>query len=239
MGGVCSLSGVLVIALPVPVIVSNFSRIYHQNQRADKRKAQQVRACNSGRAPCAIYVSIVLIGRWCLPPTSTTTTTTTTTTTMTCSLSVVHLSVSLTYCRPTMLPSLVVVVVEKPDNSLSRSSSTQWSLVRYTATATNNKLSPTKLTPWAITPKVISNKATSQNVFFHGKSCLINSTFGYWYEFKKYLEQRWYLDSVEYFSFEYFPKDALLWQISQICVTYSTPKGVLYLNMGLGRMWTI
>ena len=43
VGGVCSLSGVLVIALPVPVIVSNFSRIYHQNQRSDKRKAQKVR----------------------------------------------------------------------------------------------------------------------------------------------------------------------------------------------------
>uniref|UniRef100_A0A1B0GLG8 Ion transport domain-containing protein n=2 Tax=Lutzomyia longipalpis TaxID=7200 RepID=A0A1B0GLG8_LUTLO len=38
VGGVCSLSGVLVIALPVPVIVSNFSRIYHQNQRADKER---------------------------------------------------------------------------------------------------------------------------------------------------------------------------------------------------------
>lgn len=46
VGGVCSLSGVLVIALPVPVIVSNFSRIYHQNQRADKRKAQKVSAFN-------------------------------------------------------------------------------------------------------------------------------------------------------------------------------------------------
>ena len=42
VGGVCSLSGVLVIALPVPVIVSNFSRIYHQSQRADKRKSQNV-----------------------------------------------------------------------------------------------------------------------------------------------------------------------------------------------------
>ncbi|KAI6217979.1 BTB domain-containing protein [Aphelenchoides fujianensis] len=41
IGGICSLSGVLVIALPVPVIVSNFSRIYHQSQRADKRKAQK------------------------------------------------------------------------------------------------------------------------------------------------------------------------------------------------------
>ena len=30
-----------VIALPVPVIVSNFSRIYHQSQRADKMKAQK------------------------------------------------------------------------------------------------------------------------------------------------------------------------------------------------------
>ena len=44
VGGICSLSGVLVIALPVPVIVSNFSRIYHQNQRSDKRKAQKVYA---------------------------------------------------------------------------------------------------------------------------------------------------------------------------------------------------
>lgn len=41
VGSVCSLSGVLVIALPVPVIVSNFSRIYHQSQRTDKRKAQR------------------------------------------------------------------------------------------------------------------------------------------------------------------------------------------------------
>ena len=43
VGSLCSLSGVLVIALPVPVIVSNFSRIYLQNQRADKRKAHKVR----------------------------------------------------------------------------------------------------------------------------------------------------------------------------------------------------
>ena len=42
VGSICSLSGVLVIALPVPVIVSNFSRIYTQNQRQDKRKEQIV-----------------------------------------------------------------------------------------------------------------------------------------------------------------------------------------------------
>ena len=41
-GSVCSLCGVLVIALPVPVIVSNFSRILGQNQRQDKMKAQKV-----------------------------------------------------------------------------------------------------------------------------------------------------------------------------------------------------
>uniref|UniRef100_A0A8C1K0Z3 A-type voltage-gated potassium channel KCND1 n=1 Tax=Cyprinus carpio TaxID=7962 RepID=A0A8C1K0Z3_CYPCA len=55
-GSVCSLSGVLVIALPVPVIVSNFSRIYHQSQRAEKRRAQKktrlarIRATKSGGA---------------------------------------------------------------------------------------------------------------------------------------------------------------------------------------------
>ena len=42
VGGVCSLSGVLVIALPVPVIVSNFARIYQQSQRSDKQRAQKV-----------------------------------------------------------------------------------------------------------------------------------------------------------------------------------------------------
>ncbi|KAL3312920.1 hypothetical protein Ciccas_008480 [Cichlidogyrus casuarinus] len=41
IGSVCSLCGVLVIALPVPFIVSNFSRIYQQSQRADKRKNQR------------------------------------------------------------------------------------------------------------------------------------------------------------------------------------------------------
>jgi hypothetical protein len=56
IGGVCSLSGVLVIALPVPVIVSNFSRIYHQNQRADKRKAQKVRILQTTRS-CNGYLS--------------------------------------------------------------------------------------------------------------------------------------------------------------------------------------
>ena len=59
VGGVCSLSGVLVIALPVPVIVSNFSRIYHQNQRADKRKAQKV-SCACTCTLHSAHMSLVL-----------------------------------------------------------------------------------------------------------------------------------------------------------------------------------
>ena len=61
VGGVCSLSGVLVIALPVPVIVSNFSRIYHQNQRADKRKAQRVSLLKYNFISILMVVSIKLV----------------------------------------------------------------------------------------------------------------------------------------------------------------------------------
>ncbi|XP_035520244.1 potassium voltage-gated channel subfamily D member 2-like isoform X2 [Morone saxatilis] len=57
-GSICSLSGVLVIALPVPVIVSNFSRIYHQSQRAEKRRAQRA-SKQAGRA---------LVGKAANPP---------------------------------------------------------------------------------------------------------------------------------------------------------------------------
>lgn len=58
VGGVCSLSGVLVIALPVPVIVSNFSRIYHQNQRADKRKAQRVSVEQRSAASICFFLAL-------------------------------------------------------------------------------------------------------------------------------------------------------------------------------------
>ncbi|XP_044049460.1 potassium voltage-gated channel subfamily D member 2-like isoform X2 [Siniperca chuatsi] len=57
-GSICSLSGVLVIALPVPVIVSNFSRIYHQSQRAEKRRAQRA-SKEAGKA---------LVGKAATPP---------------------------------------------------------------------------------------------------------------------------------------------------------------------------
>ncbi|XP_054889071.1 potassium voltage-gated channel subfamily D member 2-like isoform X2 [Poeciliopsis prolifica] len=57
-GSICSLSGVLVIALPVPVIVSNFSRIYHQSQRAEKRRAQRA-SKQAGQA---------LVGKAASPP---------------------------------------------------------------------------------------------------------------------------------------------------------------------------
>ena len=36
VGSICSLSGVVVIALPVPVIVTSFSRIYTRNQRIER-----------------------------------------------------------------------------------------------------------------------------------------------------------------------------------------------------------
>lgn len=61
VGGVCSLSGVLVIALPVPVIVSNFSRIYHQSQRADKRKAQRVGKLRRRKRILIIYEYYLLL----------------------------------------------------------------------------------------------------------------------------------------------------------------------------------
>ena len=41
-GGVCALCGVLVIALPVPVIVSNFTRILGQNARDEQIKVKKV-----------------------------------------------------------------------------------------------------------------------------------------------------------------------------------------------------
>ena len=66
VGGVCSLSGVLVIALPVPVIVSNFSRIYHQNQRADKRKAQRVNELENKTLKMINYDFELFIFCWCM-----------------------------------------------------------------------------------------------------------------------------------------------------------------------------
>ena len=60
VGSICSLSGVLVIALPVPVIVSNFSRIYLKHQRAEKRKENQV--CK-GKIPTTLHLTFGLTNK--------------------------------------------------------------------------------------------------------------------------------------------------------------------------------
>lgn len=66
-GSICSLSGVLVIALPVPVIVSNFSRIYHQSQRAEKRRAQKVVTLNASYThDFRMTLMLYMYCSWCI-----------------------------------------------------------------------------------------------------------------------------------------------------------------------------
>jgi len=65
-GGMCALCGVLVIALPVPVIVSNFTSILGQNQRQEKMKAQKV-----PRVACCVHphfhsLPLNLLGHACI-----------------------------------------------------------------------------------------------------------------------------------------------------------------------------
>ena len=64
IGGVCSLSGVLVIALPVTVIVSNFSQIYHQNERVDERKTQKVGLTLIKKQENKYFVFCIFISRF-------------------------------------------------------------------------------------------------------------------------------------------------------------------------------
>lgn len=47
IGAVCALSGVLTIALPVPVIVSNFTMFYSHTQAREKLPRQRRRVCAS------------------------------------------------------------------------------------------------------------------------------------------------------------------------------------------------
>ena len=46
VGALCALAGVLTIALPVPVIVSNFTMFYSHTQAREKLPRQRRRVCN-------------------------------------------------------------------------------------------------------------------------------------------------------------------------------------------------
>ena len=58
VGSICSLSGVVVIALPVPVIVTSFSRIYTRNQRIERIRDRSMLVRDStvilGFIPCSL-----------------------------------------------------------------------------------------------------------------------------------------------------------------------------------------
>lgn len=51
VGALCALAGVLTIALPVPVIVSNFTMFYSHTQAREKLPRQRRRICNVPEVP--------------------------------------------------------------------------------------------------------------------------------------------------------------------------------------------
>ncbi len=64
VGALCALAGVLTIALPVPVIVSNFTMFYSHTQAREKLPRQRRRVCNVPSEPND-SLNITTIGAQC------------------------------------------------------------------------------------------------------------------------------------------------------------------------------
>lgn len=58
VGALCAISGVLTIALPVPVIVSNFTMFYTHTQAREKLPRQRRRVISVADAPSTPLINV-------------------------------------------------------------------------------------------------------------------------------------------------------------------------------------